>query len=195
MFPADGYGKRAHSSWTTCPLIQSPLSRPGPMQYPPWPAPRPPSSIGVRTDLWAGCWCQMHSRDIHSAGGDVWEVRSLEGLHQWGSCCPEIWVWCWFLEMGLVFPGRESGGEETEEEWVPPQRRYSTLWSWQKFRKVEEEGTVTALKKIAWGTRGDKKFASRSKPQGHRVQIKRGRLWKTPTQTKHLSGNLGIATC
>lgn len=37
----------------------------------------------------------MHSRDIHSIGGDiVWEVGNLEELHQWGSCCPEIWVWC-----------------------------------------------------------------------------------------------------
>lgn len=95
MFPVDEDDKRAHSSWTTCPLIQSPLSWPGPLQYPPWHAPRPLSSIGVRTDLWAGCWGQMHSRDIHSIGGEVvWEVGSLEGLHQWGSCCPEIWVWC-----------------------------------------------------------------------------------------------------
>lgn len=76
---------------------------------------------------------------------------------------------------GLMFPGRERRGEETWEEWVPPQRSFSTLWRWQKFRKVEEKGTVTALKKIAWGTRGDKNLLQGASPRGTELRL-RGKI-------------------
>lgn len=73
---------------------------------------------------------------------------------------------------GLVFPGGERGGEDTWEDWVPQQRRFSTLWRRQKFRKVEEEGTVTALKKIAWGTQGDKNLFHGASPRGTEFRLR-----------------------